>query len=103
MPDQFDFDVAVSFAGEDRALVAEVVDGLKARGISVFYDQDFTAEMWGENLVDYLQSVYRLRARFVIMFVSSHYRDKMWTRHERQSAQSRALQEDSVSILPVRL
>ncbi|MFI7676789.1 TIR domain-containing protein [Actinophytocola sp. NPDC049390] len=103
MPYEFDFDVAVSFAGEDRALVAEVVEGLKTRGVSVFYDQDFTAEMWGENLVDYLQTVYRLRARFVIMFVSRHYRDKMWTRHERESAQSRAIQQDSAYILPVRL
>lgn len=100
---QFDFDVAVSFAGEDRGLVAEVVEGLKERGISVFYDRDYTAEMWGENLVGYLQSVYQLRARFMIMFVSDHYRDKMWTRHELRSAQSRALQQDSAYILPVRL
>jgi hypothetical protein len=103
MPEAFDFDVAVSFAGEDRALVAQVIDGLKARGVSVFYDQDYAVEMWGENLVDYLQSVYRMRARFVIMFVSRHYRDKMWTRYERDSAQSRAIQQDSAYILPVRL
>lgn len=27
------------------------------------------------------------------MFVSEHYRDKVWTTHERQSAQARALEE----------
>ncbi len=103
MTGEYDYDVAVSFAGEDRAHVEAVVEGLKARDVSVFYDQDFTSELWGENLVDFLQSVYRHRARFVIIFVSRHYLEKEWTRHERQSAQDRALQQASPYILPVRL
>jgi hypothetical protein len=59
--------------------------------------------MWGENLVDFLEAVYRHRARFVIIFVSRQYLEKRWTRHERQSAQDRALQQASPYILPVRL
>lgn len=103
MPDEYDFDVAVSFAGEDRALVAEVVDGLKERGISVFYDQDFVSDMWGENLADYLHEVYRRRARFALIFISRHYVTRMWTRHERQSAQDRALNQPTPYLLPLRL
>jgi hypothetical protein len=58
---EFDLDVSISFAGEDRGYVATLVEKLKARGISVFYDEDFTSEMWGENLADYLHAVYRRR------------------------------------------
>ena len=32
------YDIAVSFAGENRPYVEEVANGLKAAGVSVFYD-----------------------------------------------------------------
>lgn len=100
---EYDFDVAVSFAGEDRNYVATVVKALKARQISVFYDEDFTSEMLGENLVDYLQDVYRRRAQFALIFISRHYLERTWTRHERQSAQDRALNQSTPYILPIQL
>jgi hypothetical protein len=103
VPDEFDFDVAVSFAGEDRNYVATVVDALKEQQVSVFYDQDFESDMWGENLADYLHEVYRRRARYALIFISRHYVTRMWTRHERQSAQDRALNQSTAYLLPLRL
>lgn len=101
---EFDYDVAVSFAGEDRKFVHEFVRELRRRGgVRVFYDQDETAEMWGANLVEYLHDVYRSRARFALLFVSRHYLAKKWTNHERRSAQDRALSEAVSYILPVKL
>lgn len=99
----YDFDVAVSFAAGDREYVAAVVERLKACDVSVFYDLDYTAEMWGEDLVAFLQDIYRRRARYAIFFVSREYLERVWTRHERRSAQDRALQQSSPYILPVRL
>lgn len=100
---EHEFDIAVSFAGEDREFVAKVVEKLKERDVSVFYDFDYTAEMWGEDLVAFLQDVYRRRARFAILFISRHYLERKWTNHERQSVQDRALQQGSPYILPVHL
>jgi len=37
------------------------------------------------------------------MFISRFYAEKMWTRYERRSALVRALGQESVYILPVRL
>lgn len=34
-----EYDVALSFAGEDRAYVEMLAEQLKARGITVFYDR----------------------------------------------------------------
>ena len=99
----YQFDVAVSLAGEDRELVEEIVSRLKVAGIRVFYDTDYRADMWGEDLVEYLDQIYRLKARYVIMFISRFYAEKMWTRHERRSALARALEQRSAYILPVRL
>jgi hypothetical protein len=98
-----DFDVALSFAGEDRAYVEQVATILRGRSVKVFYDEFVTAELWGTDLYTYLDDVYRRRARFAVVFVSHHYARKAWTNHERQSAQARALTEQHSYLLPVRL
>lgn len=102
-PQAYEFDIAVSFAGEDREYVQDVVDGVKAMGHTVFYDEDYAVESWGEDGVDYFTNVYQHRARFVVMFISRHYAEKMWTNLERRSALARAVTQRSAYILPVRL
>jgi TIR domain len=99
----YEFDVAISFAGEDREFVEEIVSRLKDAGIRVFYDTDYQAAMWGEDLVEYLDQAYRVKARYAIMFISRFYAEKMWTRHERRSALARALEQRGAYVLPVRL
>jgi hypothetical protein len=99
----YEFDVAVSFAGEDREFVEGIVNQLGNSGIHVFYDTNYQAEMWGEDLVEYFDQIYRAKARYTIMFISRFYAEKMWTRHERRSALARALEQRSAYILPVRL
>ena len=99
----YEFDVAVSFAGEDREFVEEIVARLKESEVRVFYDTDHQADMWGEDLVEYLDDIYRNRSRYAIIFISRFYAEKLWTRHERRSALARALEERSAYILPVRL
>lgn len=99
----YEFDVALSFAGEDREYVEEISEQLKAAGMRVFYDTNYQADMWGEDLVEYLDQVYRVKARYAIIFVSRHYAEKMWPRHERRSALARALEQGTAYVLPVRL
>lgn len=99
----FEYDVAVSFAGENRAIAEQFAKLLAAEGFSVFYDNWNKAELWGKDLYTHLDEVYAKKARFCVMFLSEAYAKKAWTNHERQSAQSRAFQENEAYILPVRL
>src|SRR5690348_13440434 len=99
----FDYDVALSYAGEDRVYVQKIAARLREHGVRIFYDEYAAAEMWGNDLYALLDEVYRKRARFTIMFVSRHYASKPWTQHERQSAQARALTDIGPYLLPVRL
>lgn len=101
--DNFDFDVALSFAGEDREYVEEVNKALQARGVKTFLDSDHLSETWGEDLGEFFDAVYRKRSRYAILFISRHYADKMWPRHERRSALARALEERGAYVLPIRL
>lgn len=41
------FDIALSFAGEDRNYVDQVAALLKQKGISLFYDLFEEANLWG--------------------------------------------------------
>lgn len=100
--DGLDFDVAFSFAGEDRDYVDGVARALRNRGVKVFYDLFEEADLWGKDLYVYLTDVYQKRARFTVMFISKAYGQKLWTNHERRAAQARAFQEAQEYILPAR-
>lgn len=99
----YKYDVAVSFAGEDRGTVQQYCDILSTKGLSVFYDKYEKIDLWGANLYDKLDGVYRTKASFCVIFISKHYAANVWTNHERRAAQARALQENRAYVLPVRL
>lgn len=103
MNQKLQYDVAVSFAGEDRIIVEELVDLLVSRGISVFYDSQQQAQLWGKDLYQYLDEIYSNSAKFCIIFVSESYIKKAWPKHELKSAQSRAFKQSSEYILPIKL
>jgi hypothetical protein len=96
------FEIALSFAGEDREYVDRVANLLRDSGVTVFYDLFEEASLWGKNLYDYLSEIYQDKALFTIMFISEHYARKMWTNHERKAMQARAFQEHQEYILPAR-
>ncbi|MGH9891596.1 MAG: toll/interleukin-1 receptor domain-containing protein, partial [bacterium] len=99
---QWEYDVALSFAGENRAYVDEVAELLKKANVTVFYDKYEQVAMWGRDLQEHLAEVYQSKARYVVMFVSEHYASKVWPTHERRSALARAITERRVSVLPAR-
>jgi hypothetical protein len=96
------YDVAMSFAGEDRSYVEMVVRILKARQLTVFYDEDEKAALWGKDLFQELSNVYATRSTLVIVFVSKHYLRKKWPKHELRAAQSEALSRNGQFMLPAR-
>lgn len=100
--EQFQYDVCLSFAGEDRPYVERVARILRDRGVRVFYDAYEQVELWGKDLYTHLNDIYSSAARYCILFVSAHYARKVWTNHERAAAQERALTEHREYVLPVR-
>ena len=97
-----DFDIALSFAGEDRAYVDAVANDLRNRGVKVFYDLFEEADLWGKDLYAHLSEIYQKRAKYTVMFISEAYNRKLWTNHERRAAQAKAFQEAQEYILPAR-
>lgn len=102
MSKEVEFEIALSFAGEDRPYVDQVANLLRDKGIRVFYDKFEESSLWGKNLYDYLTDVYTNKALYTVMFISKYYAQKSWTNLERQSMQARAFQENEEYILPAR-
>jgi hypothetical protein len=97
------YDIAFSFAGEQRDYVFEVYRILTEEyGIKVFYDQneEIQAKLWGKDLTEEFHKIYSEQSRYCLIFISKEYKEKVWTRVEKRSALERAIQEKEEYILP---
>lgn len=101
--ESYEFDVALSFAGEDRHYAVQLAERLQAKGITIFYDEFEKAELWGKNLYSHLSELYQNRAKYCVMLLSKSYGSKPWPKLEREAAQARAFLSAQEYILPVRI
>jgi len=100
----YQYHVAISFAGENRVFAEAVAEGLRSNGLEVFYDDFHPEKLWGEELPVKLGEIYSDESRFCIMILTNHYLEKMWTHVERQNAIKRQIrQKGQAYILPIRL
>lgn len=53
----WEYDVALSFAGEDRAEVEKLAQSLLAKRVRTFYDNYEQANLWGRDLYQHLQLI----------------------------------------------
>lgn len=97
-----EYDVVLSFAGEDRKYVERTANFLRKSGVKVFYDMYEDVNLWGKDLYQHLDDVYQNKAKYAVIFISEAYRNKLWTNHELKSAQTRSFSENEEYILPAR-
>ena len=83
------YDVALSFAGEDREYAEYLRDALSDLGHSIFYDQNVQHQMIGENIEGYLGPIYETGSRYVVVVLGSLYGRKRWTLFEAGKYQHR--------------
>jgi hypothetical protein len=96
------YEVVLSYAGEDRTYVEAVAEHLKNNHVKIFYDKYEQVTLWGKDLTEHLDKIYRGSAQYCVIFISKHYADKVWTRHEWRSAFSKAVEGKTEYILPAR-
>ena len=96
------WDVALSFAGAQRDYVEQVAEALTAQGVRCFYDADEQIDLWGKYLAEELPAIYGEQAATVVVFVSTEYAARDWTRLERRAALNRAVRERQEYVLPAR-
>lgn len=99
---RYDFDVALSYAGEDRNVAKRLARALQRGGFGVFFDKDSKAVIWGKR-AEYFEHVYGPGSRYVIPLLSEHYRNKEWCQFELDVACKEAKRRRDEFLLPVRL
>lgn len=97
-PKGFDFDFAISFAGENRDLARSIANQLEAFDCSVFFDEFFEANYLGKAWHKEFASVFGAKSRFVICLLDEHYVEKIWPTFERESFLPRVGEE---SVFPI--
>ena len=99
---EYKYDVALSFAGEDRDYVEKVTEILKKNGVRTFYDKFEEVDLWGKDLGLHFDYVYRRTSKYFIPFISKHYKEKIWTTYEVKTAIARAIENKEEYILPAK-
>ncbi len=100
----FEYDFALSFAGEDREIVEELVLYLEKLNVKVFYDYFYKSELFGKDLLDHFKKIYGSNtSKFVVVFISKHYKLKDWTNIEFAIALDEAKRRRKEYILPIKL
>lgn len=97
----YEYDVAVSFAGQDRPIVERLVSEVQNRGMEVFYDFDEQAMLWGKDLRKELARVYGEDAQFMVICLSDSYPERDWTTFELEIGQAASNKRTEDYLLPL--
>lgn len=92
------YDVALSFAGEDRPYAEYLRDALEDLGHSVFYDNAEQHRILGEDVEAYLGPIYASGSRYVVAVLGEMYGRKRWTLFESEKYRDRI---ERGEVLPI--
>jgi hypothetical protein len=101
-PKIFNYDVAISFASEDRDFAKFIADRVSPR-FRVFFDEYERVDLWGSDLSESLPSKY-VASRYCVILQSREYLEKAWTILERQAIIFEFLKRRGTDyVLPIRV
>ena len=80
----FEFDLAISFAGENRALAKYLADQLKELDVQVFYDENFESNYLGKTWSKEFTRIFGSASRYVVCLLDESHQQKIWPTFERE-------------------
>lgn len=99
---KYTYDVGVSYASEDEEYVSRVIKLLKeVYCLKTFFAPSEQRKMIGEDLLIFLNKVYKSECRYVVIFISENYLIKEYPRQEASVIKLRQTTEDYRFIIPV--
>jgi hypothetical protein len=92
------YDVALSFAGEDRVYAELLRDALEDLGHAVFYDLAELHRILGQDVEAYLGPIYSSGSRYVVAVLGEMYGRKRWTLFEAKQYRDRIERGEVIPI-----
>jgi hypothetical protein len=97
---QFNWDFAISFAGENRDLAKSIADLLGILDCTVFYDKYYEANYLGETWSVQFRKIFGNESRYVICLLDKHHAEKIWPTFERECFKPRVAEG---AVIPIYL
>lgn len=96
----FEYEVAISFAGENRLLARHIANQLEGLDVPVFFDEMFETNFLGQAWTKVFREIFAEKSRFVLCLLDSFHADKIWPTFEREHFAPRVT---DASVVPVYL
>lgn len=97
---EYQFDFAISFAGENRGLAKLIADQLDMFDCAVFYDEYFEANYLGKAWHKSFTEIFGEQSRFVVCLLDKHHVEKIWPTFERECFAPRV---SEAAVIPIYL
>jgi hypothetical protein len=94
----FDFEIALSFAGENRELAKFIAESLELLDVPVFYDEMFEANFLGKTWSAQFKAIFGEKSKLVVCILDKHHAEKIWPTFEREHFAPRVPDE---SVIPI--
>jgi hypothetical protein len=78
----YDFDFAISFAGENRALAKCIADNIAILDASIFFDEYFETNFLGSAWTGQFREIFARKCRLVVCLLDTNYEKKIWPTFE---------------------
>ena len=94
----YNWDFAISFAGENRDLAKNIADLLAILDCTVFYDQYYEANYLGHAWSAQFKNIFGAESRYVVCLLDKHHAEKIWPTFERECFKPRVVDG---AVIPV--
>lgn len=94
----FDWDFAISFAGENRELAKTIADLLRVLDCTVFYDQYYEVNYLGSAWSQQFKEIFGSKSRYVVCLLDCNHANKIWPTFERDCFKSRVA---DAAVIPI--
>ena len=98
----FRFDIALSYASQQRSIVSEVSRSLTQRHVRVMYDVDQSHVLLASNLLAKLPKTFAIESEWCAAFFSSDYFASEWTKIEFESVM-KEIERGREMLIPIML
>jgi hypothetical protein len=96
----YEYDVAISFAGENRNLAKHIANQLQDLDVPVFFDEMFESNFLGHAWTKVFKEIFAEKSRVVLCLLDKFHADKIWPTFEREHFAPRVADQ---CVIPVYL
>jgi hypothetical protein len=94
----YDYEVAISFAGENRALAKHIALQLENLDVPVFFDELYEANFLGQAWSKVFREIFGEKSRLILCLLDKHHADKIWPTFEREHFAPRVAHNDVIPV-----